>query len=146
MRIVCLGLALALSACAPKAPEPMPTPDALAAPVAGGLARTITEAEAGKTVPVAVGERIAVALVGIPTAGYLWAPVAPPDFLAADGEGGGPTTQAQQQPGFTGGNHWEVFYFKVAAPGAATLRFEQRRPWETGQPPDDVFEVRIEAK
>ncbi len=93
-----------------------------------------------------VGAAFEVALVGVPTAGYLWAPVETPAFLTKAGEAGGPTSAAQLQPGFAGGNHWEVTAFRAAAPGRGVLRFAQSRPWETNQPPVDTFSVTIEAR
>lgn len=141
------ALMVGLAACAPKAAPPAaPVSQEVAAPKPAGTAREITAADAGKTVEVGVGQTFTVALVGVPTAGYLWKPVAPPAFLAAGGELGGDTTKAQSQPGFTGGNHWEVFVFTATAAGNGKLRFEQRRPWETSEPPAATFEVTIAAK
>jgi predicted secreted protein len=117
----------------------------LPAPPTSAVVR-ITAAENGKTVAVGVGKTFDVALVGIPTAGYLWKPSSTPDFLKETGTSGGPTTEAQKQPGFTGGNHWEVTSFVATRAGSGLLKFEQRRPWETNQPPDDTFSVTIEAK
>lgn len=111
-----------------------------------GAAVHVTAADNGKTVAVAVGSSFAVELVGIPTAGYLWKPSSTPDFLKETGTSGGPTTKAQKQPGFSGGRHWEVTTFVAQRAGTGVLKFEQRRPWETNQPPDGTFSVTIEAK
>ncbi len=102
---------------------------ALSAPTPAGVDVIIRQNQTG---PVAVkaGQRIAVELIGVPTAGYLWTPVETPPFLEAAGEYGGPTSTAQLEPGFAGGSHWEGFLFRVTAAGAGDLRFEQRRPWE----------------
>ncbi len=117
----------------------MPAPDT-------GAAVRITVLENNKTVAVAVGKPFAVELVGVPTAGYLWKPSAIPDFLSQTGTSGGPTTQAQKQPGFAGGNQWEVTSFVAARAGKGVLKFEHRRPWETNEPPADTFSVIVEAK
>lgn len=106
----------------------------------------ITAADNGGTVRVAVGAPFAVELVGVPTAGYLWKASATPDFLKETGTTGGPTNEAQKQPGFAGGNHWEVTTFIAQRAGGGVLKFEQRRPWETNEPPADTFSVTIEAK
>lgn len=150
-----LVLVAALTACAPQAtPAPQPeahpeTADAgssmLPPPWPDGLAARIGEADAGEAVAVPVGQPFAVALVGVPTAGYVWLAEDPPAFLESTGESSGPTTKAQLQPGFTGGNHWEVLSFRATAPGAGTLRLVQRRPWETQEPPSRTFEVVISA-
>jgi predicted secreted protein len=72
--------------------------------------------------------------------------VSTPAFLVKSGERSGPTSEAQKQPGFTGGSHWEVTLFTATGPGRGEVKFEQRRPWEKDEPPADVFVVTIEAK
>ena len=145
--LACLGAAVA---CAPKSETPVPTPPSaredMPAPRPAGVAKAITVADAGKTVEVAQGEAFAVQLVGVPTAGYLWKPARMPAFLTAGVETGGPTHSDQLKPGFAGGNHWEVFAFTATAAGRGELVFEQRRPWETTEPPVDTFKVVIVAK
>lgn len=146
--------ALLMVACAsePGTGAPVPAGPApahgggLPAPVQAGVAVTITSAQAGQTVTVPVGTPFAVALVGIPTAGYVWEVTSIPAFLAQTGSGGGPTTQAQTQPGFVGGNHWEVTYFTASAAGEGELVLAQSRPWETNTPPNNTFRVRIHAQ
>jgi predicted secreted protein len=148
MRIIALIAAAALAACAPAAQsQPAAAPSqSLPAPIPQDVTVRIGAGQRGQVVQVRVGERFAVALVGVPTAGYLWAPVSPPSFLAQTGEASGPTTAAQKQPGFAGGNHWEVLFFNATAPGRGELRLEQRRPWETDTPPAQTFSVTIEAR
>lgn len=122
------------------------TGGALPAPVAADVGIVIGAAQEGQKIDVEVGRRFAVALVGVPTAGYLWAPLAAPDFLSRAGEGSGPTTAAQNQPGFTGGSHWEILYFVATGPGEGQLVLAQRRPWETTEPATDSFAVTIRAR
>lgn len=151
-----LILAAALAACAPT-PEADPAPDAAEEPPAAGsaslpppwpegVAVRIVSDDAGKTIRVRAGEPFAIALVGVPTAGYAWRAEDLPAFLEAAGEASGPTHAAQRQPGFTGGDHWEVLSFRAKAPGSATLRLAQRRPWETAEPPSQTFEIAITAQ
>ena len=141
MRLLLAGFgSLLLMSCAtPQSDDSLPPP-------ATAAVTRITEADAGKVISVAVGQPFSVALVGVPTAGYLWKPVNPPAFLSVTGETGGPTTRAQTKPGFTGGDHWEGTFFTAASSGRGELRFEQRRPWEQNEPPADTFTVTIEAK
>jgi len=159
MMLAAMGLA---AACAPQSQtvqegqEPAMTGDraapatpsagSLPAPVEGDQTRTIGAEQAGQTIEVAVGERFAVALVGVPTAGYLWQVASLPPFLTRAGEGGGPTTPAQTRPGFTGGNHWEVTYFAATEAGEGQITLAQRRPWETNEPPSQTFTVTIRAR
>lgn len=104
--------------------------DSLPAPTPPGVATTITASSDGQNVTVKKGTKVAVELVGTPTAGYVWKVSMKPPFLEAAGEYGGPTSDAQLEPGFAGGNHWEAFVFNVTGTGEGELRFEQGRPWE----------------
>jgi predicted secreted protein len=106
----------------------------------------ITAEQEGQRIEVLVNQRFAVELVGVPTAGYIWAPAQMPAFVQRAGEASGNTSQAQSQPGFAGGNHWEVTMFVATGPGEGELVLEQRRPWETNEPPADVFRVTIVAR
>jgi len=145
------GLAMfALAACATPevadgAPKETRAFNAIAAPTRDDIATQITGADNGTTVAVKAGTTISVALRGIPTAGYLWSIAEAPSFLEAAGEDSGPTSEAQLQPGFSGGRHWEVFFFRVTGEGEGRLRLEQRRPWEEDEPPADEFSVTIAA-
>lgn len=122
------------------------TNQAVPAPTPGDVAVRITAAQAGQTVEVGLNQRFAIELVGVPTAGYVWAPAQMPAFVAVAGEASGNTTQAQSQPGFTGGNHWEVSMFVANAAGTGEIVMEQRRPWETNEPANNVFRVTIVAR
>lgn len=148
MRVVLFTAALA--ACAPVAQNqekaPMGASQSLPAPTPADVPVRIDASKNGQSVEIAVGQRFAVELVGVSTAGYLWAPAQTPSFIATAGEAGGNTTTAQSQPGFTGGSHWEVFVFTATAPGSGELVLEQRRPWETSEPASDTFRVTIVAR
>lgn len=141
-----------LAACAPGSEAPpggqaaQEQTNAVPAPTPEDVTVRITAEQAGQNVTVTVGQRFAVELVGVPTAGYVWAPAQSPAFLTRAGEASGETTRAQGQPGFTGGNHWEVFMFAATAAGTGELVFEQRRPWETNEPPNNTFRVTITAR
>ncbi|MBN8606395.1 MAG: protease inhibitor I42 family protein [Caulobacterales bacterium] len=147
IRIVLMAAALAACTPAQEAKEEAApvTNQQVAAPTPSDVPVRITAEQAGQTIEVSVNQRFAVELVGVPTAGYVWAPAQVPDFLTRAGEATGNTTQAQSQPGFTGGNHWEVLMFAATAPGTGELVLEQRRPWEANEPPNDVFRVTIVA-
>lgn len=148
----------AMAACAPTAQKHEPplqtitvTPQpgqskSLPAPAVPGAVVRISADDAGKTIPVAVGQTFQIELRGVPTAGYLWAPASVPAFLEKTAETGGDTTTDQSKPGFTGGSHWEVFAFRATAPGKGAVLLEQRRPWEKTEPPSQTFTVTIEAK
>ena len=156
VRLLLVVAALALTACAQNtnagadASKPAAgkaaANGAVAAPTPAAVTQHIVQADNGKTIAVPVGGRFAVELVGVPTAGYIWSVVTKPAFLSDAVESGGNTTTAQSQPGFTGGNHWEVFVFTATTTGTAKLKLEQRRPWEKTEPATETFEVTIQAQ
>lgn len=147
MRQALVALALIAAACAPQAQQEGTSSGssngAVAAPTPSDIAIHITATQNGQTVHVPVNQRFAVELVGIPTAGYVWTPAQLPPFITRAGDVTGNTSQAQSQPGFTGGNHWEVLMFAATGPGTGELVIEQRRPWETNQAAADTFRVTI---
>jgi len=150
MRIIILLTASALAACAAKVEDGSGGPrqqQSLAAPTPLDVTMKITSDMKGENFSVKVGTKIAVELVGVPTAGYMWTVVDLPSFLEAAGEYGGPTSSAQLEPGFAGGNHWEGFVYAVKAVGEGEFRFAQRRAWEDAEePPADEFSVYLFAE
>jgi len=104
--------------------EPIPPP----AP--GAPRKVLTESDAGAEARLSAGDAFAVALIGVPTAGYVWTPDEIPACLEKTGEASGPTSTSQRLPGFTGGQHWEVATFRAASACMTELAFTQRRPWE----------------
>ena len=144
-----------MTACAPTTTAPAPdaqpqrreNADAamVPAPTPSDVTVRISAAQEGQVVEVGVNQRFAVELVGVPTAGYQWAPAQLPPFITRAGEASGPTIAAQNEPGYTGGAHWEVALFAATAPGTGEIIMEQRRPWETNEPPAHTFRVTIVA-
>ena len=151
IRIIVVACTLALASCtASEEAKQEATPvseneRAVPAPTPDDVTVRITAAQNGQTVEVPVNQRFAIELVGVPTAGYQWAPTQLPAFIIRAGEASGNTIAAQSQPGYTGGNHWEVLMFSATSAGTGELVLEQRRPWETGQPASNTFRVTITA-
>jgi inhibitor of cysteine peptidase len=151
IRSALFAAAIALAACTPgqgakQETTPVTNNNSVAAPTPSDVAVRITQEQDRQTVNVALGQRFAIELVGVPTAGYVWAPAQTPAFITRAGEASGNTTQAQSQPGFTGGNHWEVTMFTATAAGSGEIVMEQRRPWETNEPANATFRVTIVAQ
>jgi predicted secreted protein len=153
IRSVFVVAALVLAACAPaqqakeEAAPVANTNSGVAAPTPSDVTVRITAEQNGQIVNVAVDQRFAIELVGAPTAGYVWAPAQVPAFITRAGEASGNTTQAQSQPGFVGGNHWEVSMFAATAAGTGEIVMEQRRPWEgASEAPNQTFRVTIVAQ
>jgi inhibitor of cysteine peptidase len=143
-----LIVAFAVAACAPSGEDPQQENSmvALPAPTPEDVAVRVTAAQNGQTVEVGVNQRFAIELVGVPTAGYVWQPAQMPDFITRAGEASGPTAAEQNQPGFTGGNHWEVLMFSATQPGTGELVLTQVRPWEPEGQAADTFRVTIAAR
>jgi inhibitor of cysteine peptidase len=149
MRTLLVACALAPGACTgggEAKQEASPNQSRVPAPTPDDVTVRITAAQNGQTIEVPVNQRFAIELVGVPTAGYQWAPTQLPAFIIRAGEATGNTIAAQSQPGYTGGNHWEVLMFSATSPGTGELVLEQRRPWETGQPASNTFRVTITAR
>ncbi len=89
------------------------------------------------------GERFLVALGGNAGTGYLWEAVAPlPGQLAQVGDAYF-DCDGDARPGCAGVT---TFTFEAIAAGDGTLRFEYHRPWESGVPPIETFEVVIHVE
>lgn len=148
IRAILIAGVLALGACTPEdeAEAPVASSAGVPAPTPDDVAIRINAEQNGQTIEVGVNQRFAVELVGVPTAGYQWAPSQVPAFLTRAGEASGATTEAQSQPGFVGGNHWEVLMFAATEAGEGELVLEQRRPWETSEPANNTFRVTIVAR
>jgi predicted secreted protein len=119
----------------------------LPAPKVDGVVRDLTEADAGASVEMKVGEKISISLVGVPTAGYLWSAASPPAFISVSDGPGGATSSAQMLPGFAGGNHWEVLVIEAVAAGEGEITLVQKRPWEdTPDPSDQTFKFKLKVQ
>jgi predicted secreted protein len=117
------------------------------APKLAGMTLELKESDAGKDVELKVGDKFSVSLSGVPTAGYVWGVEKMPGFLAKAGETSGSTTSSQAEPGFAGGNHWEVLGFEAIKAGSGELELSQRRPWEDKAAPDDKrWKVKVTVK
>ncbi len=147
-RLAIFACALALVSCAPaqEAKQEASVSQTVPAPTPQDVTVRIGADQNGQRVDVAVNQRFAIELVGVPTAGYLWRPARMPAFVQRAGEVTGNTVPEQSQPDYAGGNHWEVTMFVATAPGEGEIVMEQRRPWESTEPPADVFRVTVVAR
>jgi inhibitor of cysteine peptidase len=104
--------------------------------------RWLTEADAGRTVALHVGDRLAIRLPGNPTAGYSWE-VAGVNarILAQVGEPG-----FQPSSGAIGSGGLFAFEFRAASAGQTALRLVYRRPWEKRRRPAQSFALTVVVK
>jgi len=84
-------------------------------------------------IELSVGEEYHQALPGLGTAGYEWNAevLAGSDVVSVGKE----LPASAVEPGAAGASVEEVFILRGLAPGRATVRFQQRRRWESGAPP-----------
>ena len=96
---------------------------------------TLGEADAGRTVDVQRGQRIAVVLPGHRSTGFRWSLVpASTGVLATAGD----VNSTQDSSGAVGGPGIETWTFVANQSGRQELRFEYQRPWEKTVPPAKV--------
>jgi predicted secreted protein len=94
-------------------------------------------------VNLSVGEAHRVRLPGLGTAGYRWMPVVEGDEGVAEVSDAGVAELANRRIGTSAD---ELFDIRAVRPGAARVRFEQRRPFEPADVPpaaEQVVEVRV---
>jgi predicted secreted protein len=91
-----------------------------------------------------VGEEHELGLTGLATAGYQWScdVEGTRDALAVSKL---PGARDRPDPSEVGTSADEVFRITALRPGAATLRFEQRRRWEKDTPPLNTHVVDVEV-
>jgi inhibitor of cysteine peptidase len=100
----------------------------------------------GRTVTLAAGELLEIALAENPTTGYRWHP------LEVATAGANPTclpVKDSYEPGRArvagqGGIHrWQ---FQAAESGSCTIELEYRRSWQKGTPPERTFRIHVEVR
>jgi inhibitor of cysteine peptidase len=99
----------------------------------------LSEADAGSTVQLSVGEGMELVLDGNPTTGFLWETAAvDASVLRQLGE---PDFQPDTELLGSGGKF--TFRFEAVASGQTLLQLVYHRPWETDVPPEKTFEVTV---
>ena len=101
---------------------------------------TVTEQDSGKTIEVAVGQKILVQLSANPTTGYQWSvlgKLAPLVFVKSDYA---PNPQAADRMG-AGGT--QALRFTAKSAGKVELKLGYARPWEKDMAPAKTFVVTV---
>ena len=104
----------------------------------------LTEADAGKTIELEVGEEFAVKLAGNPTTGYTWE-MATSEAAVVE-QVGQPTYEEENENGRVGTGGTMILHFKATRPGQQLLQLIYHRPWEEDVAPINTFEVTIVVK
>ena len=103
---------------------------------------TVTEAQNGKTVVVAIGAPLVIALESNPSTGYSWR-VSKNDAAVVKFLDQSAFPPARPVPGAPGR---ELFKFKAMAPGTDSIELEYLRPWEKGVAPAKRFSISVTVK
>ncbi len=113
-------------------------------PIPGPVVQVITGPDGNVPSPydLAITNRLAVQLRGTAGTGCAWQAVAVPPIVAQRGSA---TTACIGDP-IPGCAQLTTFEFDPVAPGEGPLRFEYARPWETGVPPVQTFEVALRVR
>jgi predicted secreted protein len=110
---------------------------------------TLTEADRGRLIDLAAGDRLTVRLAETPGTGYRWeiAPGADPGLagglsavLTGEGDRFAASESALPRPGVGG---LRIFSFRAGEAGTATLSFRLRRPWEAEAAAVDTVTVTV---
>ena len=104
---------------------------------------TLTERDSGKTVEVAVGQKLVVELSSNPTTGYQWNVLGDPvplKFVKSD------YATDPQAAGRMGAGGTQTLRFAAKSSGKVELKLEYIRPWEKDVPPEKTFSATIVVK
>jgi len=102
----------------------------------------LTEADAGRSIELHVGDKLKVSLPGSPTTGFRWeANVGGDTILKQNGE-----PEFEPSSKAIGGGGREVFSFEAASPGQRRLTLLYRRPFEKDISHAKTFEVAVTVR
>jgi inhibitor of cysteine peptidase len=102
----------------------------------------LSEADAGKTVALKVGDRLEVVLSGNPTTGYSWEiGTVNERILKAVGQ---PAYRSSSPAAGSGGAF--TFSLQAMAAGSTPVQFIYRRPFEKGVAPLKTFEITVTVR
>jgi len=109
---------------------------------AAGAGKTVTAADAGKSIEVKKGQTVSVTLEGNPTTGYLWQ-VAKIDESVLKQTG---DFDFDADSNLTGAGGKLTFHFETVGAGSTALQLVYKRPWEKDAKPEKTFDVTIVVK
>ena len=113
-----------------------------APPTPAASIQSLTEADAGRSIELRVGDQLEVTLPGNPTTGFQWE-VGSVDtsVIKPSGE---PEFKSSSSALGSGGQF--TLRFEAVAPGQTTLKLIYHRPFEKDTPPAQTFEVSVTVK
>jgi inhibitor of cysteine peptidase len=104
----------------------------------------LTEADAGQTIELEVGEEFAVKLAGNPTTGYTWE-MATSEAAVVE-QVGEPNYEEESEGGLVGAGGHVTLHFKATRAGQQLLQLVYHRPWEEEVAPLNTFDVTVVVK
>ena len=102
---------------------------------------TVTQADAGKSVSLAIGQRLSVHLSEQAGTGYSW--ITASDSTPLLKFEGSSVTSTATMPGAA---EIQAMVYSAVAAGKGTLKIEYRRSWEKDQPPAETFSIAVTIK
>ncbi len=105
---------------------------------------TLTAADSGRTVPVAAGTVVAIALPTTPGTGYSWS-LTDTGGSVLELLDTGVVSRDSAAPAKPGGPATSTWRFRARQQGAASVKLDYRRPWEREAPAARHFEVNLEV-
>ena len=97
----------------------------------------------GKQIEISVGQSLVVTLDSNASTGYSWALNQNSDDSVLSNTG---NEYIAPQTSLVGAGGKEEWTFKALKEGTSTISMEYSRPWETGTPPADTFELTVVVK
>jgi inhibitor of cysteine peptidase len=104
----------------------------------------LTQADAGQTIELEIGEEFAVKLAGNPTTGYTWE-MATSEAAVVE-QVGEPNYEEESEGGLVGAGGGITLHFKATRPGQQLLQLIYHRPWEEDAAPINTFDVIVVVK
>lgn len=108
---------------------------------AGPSLTELSDADSGKTLTAAVGERFMISLESNPTTGYVWRFAGPYDekvlILCSD------TFSNPTEKDLVGAPGRRNLTFEIVGPGKSGIRLEYKRPWKRNAQPAKVFQLLV---
>ena len=103
---------------------------------------TLTAEQNGTAVTIQVDDTLKIVLSGNPTTGFTWE-VETVDAAILQQEGDVEYIPDTTEPEIVGSGGTFTFTFKAIAIGQTPLRLVYHRPWESGIPPAETFELSV---
>jgi predicted secreted protein len=109
----------------------------------GTGATTVSAADSGSTIELAVGETLTVTLESNPTTGFSWALAANSDEAVLQEVDHEYVADASAETPLAGAGGVENWTFKALAKGETTISMEYSRPWEGGEKAAQTFDLTV---